>query len=86
VTLHAADKIRRHAGLASPLVAVLDLSSPIIEDRDIAAMLCGRMVTTMPTSRQTTCRAGNSRLNASAVPAGSRDSTAKTSRPSGARG
>jgi hypothetical protein len=38
---------RRHAGLADPLVVVLDLSSPIIEDRDIAAMRYGRTVTTM---------------------------------------
>lgn len=41
-------KLRQHAGLADPLVVVLDLSSPIIEDRDIAAMLYGRTVTTMP--------------------------------------
>ncbi len=40
-------KLRQHAGLADPLVVVLDLSSPIIEDRDIAAMLYGRTVTTM---------------------------------------
>jgi hypothetical protein len=39
--------LRQHAGLADPLVVVLDLSSPIIEDRDIAAMLYGRTATTM---------------------------------------
>jgi len=40
------------------LVVVLDLSSPIIEDRDIAAMLYGRTVTTMldPSTPLTTTR------------------------------
>jgi len=39
-------------------VVVLDLSSPIIEDRDIAAMLYGRTVTTMldPSTPVTTTR------------------------------
>jgi hypothetical protein len=41
------DKLKQHAGLADPLVVVLDLSSPITEDREIAAMLYGRMTTTM---------------------------------------
>jgi hypothetical protein len=40
-------KIKQHAGLADPLVVVLDLSSPIIEDHDIASMLYGRTTTTM---------------------------------------
>jgi hypothetical protein len=40
-------KIKQHAGLADPLVLVLDLSSPIIEDHDIAAMLYGRTTTIM---------------------------------------
>jgi hypothetical protein len=51
------DKLRQHAGLADPLV-VLDLSSPVIEDRDIAAMLYGRAATTMldPSTQVTTTR------------------------------
>ena len=51
-------KLRQHAGLADPLVVVLDLSSPIIEDRDIAAMLYGRTATTMldPSTPVTTTR------------------------------
>jgi hypothetical protein len=40
-------KLKQHAGLADPLIVVLDLSSPITEDRDIAAMLYGRTTTTM---------------------------------------
>jgi len=40
-------KLRQHAGLADPLVLVLDLSSPIIGDREIAAMLYGPVTTTM---------------------------------------
>ena len=40
-------KLKQHAGLADPLVVVLDLSSPITEDHEIAAMLYGRMTTTM---------------------------------------
>jgi hypothetical protein len=43
------DKLKQHAGLVDLLVVVLDLSSPIIEARDIAAMLYGRMTATMPT-------------------------------------
>ena len=52
------DKLRQHAGLADPLVVVLGLSSPIIEDRDISAMLYGRTVTTMldPLTPVTTTR------------------------------
>ncbi len=52
-------KLRQHGGLADPLVVVvLDLSSPVIEDRDIAAMLYGRTVTTMldPSTPVTTTR------------------------------
>ena len=40
-------KLRQHSGLADPLVLVLDLSSPIIGDREIAAMLYGPVTTTM---------------------------------------
>ena len=40
-------KLRQHVGLADPLVVVLDLSSPITEDRDIAAMLYGRVTMRM---------------------------------------
>ena len=40
-------KLKQHAGLADSLIGVLDLSSPITEDRDIAARLYGRMITTM---------------------------------------
>jgi hypothetical protein len=51
-------KLKQHAGLADPLVVVLDLSSPITEDRDIAAMLYGRTTTTMlgPSTPVTTAR------------------------------
>jgi hypothetical protein len=51
-------KLKQHAGLGDPLVIVLDLSSPIIEDRDIAGMLYGRTVTTMldPSTPVTTIR------------------------------
>ncbi|MGH3275776.1 MAG: hypothetical protein ACRDNZ_15800 [Streptosporangiaceae bacterium] len=41
------NKLRQHAGLADPLVLVLDLSSPIIGEREIAAMLYGPVTTTM---------------------------------------
>jgi hypothetical protein len=41
------NKLKQHAGLAEPLVLVLDLSSPIIDDREIAAMLFGPVITTM---------------------------------------
>jgi hypothetical protein len=40
-------KLKQHTGLAHPLVVVLDLSSPIIEDHDIAAMLYGPVTTTV---------------------------------------
>jgi hypothetical protein len=40
-------KLRQHAGLRDPLVLVLDLSSPIIGDREIAAVLYGPVTTTM---------------------------------------
>jgi hypothetical protein len=40
-------KLRQHAGLLDPLVVVLDLSSPIIGDREIAATLYGPVTTTM---------------------------------------
>lgn len=52
------DKLRQHAGLADPLVVVLDLSSPVTDDRDIAAMLYGRTATTMldPSTPLTTAR------------------------------
>jgi hypothetical protein len=40
-------KLRQHDGLTDPLVVVLDLSSPITDDREIAAMLYGRVTTTM---------------------------------------
>ena len=51
-------KLKQHAGLADPLIVVLDLSSPITEDRDIAAMLYGRTTTTMlgPATPATTTR------------------------------
>jgi hypothetical protein len=32
-------QLRQHAGMTGPLVLVLDLSSPIISDREIAAVL-----------------------------------------------
>lgn len=41
------DKLKQHAGLTDPLVLVLDLSSPIIDNREIAAMLYGPVTTTM---------------------------------------
>jgi hypothetical protein len=41
------DKLKQHSGLTDPLVLVLDLSSPIIDDQEIAAMLYGPLVTTM---------------------------------------
>lgn len=41
------DKLSQHAGLIDPLVVVLDLSSPIVDDREIAAMLYGPTTTTM---------------------------------------
>ena len=40
-------KLRQHTGLRDPLVLVLDLSSPIIGDREIAAVLYGPVTTTM---------------------------------------
>lgn len=40
-------KLRQHAGLRDPLILVLDLSSPIIGDREIAAVLYGPVTTTM---------------------------------------
>ncbi len=40
-------KLRQHAGLCDPLILVLDLSSPIIGDREIAAVLYGPVTTTM---------------------------------------
>ena len=40
-------KLRQHAGMADPLVLVLDLSSPIISDREIAALFYGPVTTTM---------------------------------------
>jgi hypothetical protein len=40
-------KLRQHAGVRDPLVLVLDLSSPIIGDREIAAVLYGPVTTTM---------------------------------------
>jgi hypothetical protein len=40
-------KLRQHAGLRDPLVLVLDLSSPIIGHREIAAVLYGPVTTTM---------------------------------------
>jgi hypothetical protein len=40
-------KLRQHAGMADPLVLVLDLSSPIIGDREIAAVFYGPVTTTM---------------------------------------
>jgi hypothetical protein len=40
-------KLRQHAGLRDPLVLVLDLSSPIIGDREIGAALYGPVTTTM---------------------------------------
>lgn len=51
-------KLRQHAGLKDRLVVVLDLSSPIIEDQDIAAALYGRTLTTMadPTTPLATVR------------------------------
>jgi hypothetical protein len=52
------DKLMQHAGLADPLIVVLDLSSPIIEECDITAMLYGRTATTMlnPSTPVTTTR------------------------------
>jgi hypothetical protein len=41
------NKLRQHAGLTDPLVVVLDLSSPIVADRDIAAMLYGPTTTAL---------------------------------------
>ncbi len=51
-------KLKQHAGLADPLIVVLDLSSPILEDHDIASMLYGRTTTTMadPTTPLATIR------------------------------
>lgn len=40
-------KLRQHAGLRDSLVLVLDLSSPIIGDREIAVVLYGPVATTM---------------------------------------
>lgn len=40
-------KLKQHAGLKDLLVVVLDLSSPIPEDQDVAAALYGRTITTM---------------------------------------
>lgn len=40
-------KLRQHTGLRDPLVLVLDLSSPITGDREIAAVLYGPVTTTM---------------------------------------
>jgi hypothetical protein len=39
------DKLKQHSGLADPLVLVLDLSSPIIDDRELAAMFYGSVTT-----------------------------------------
>ncbi len=41
------EKLKQHSGLSNPLVLVLDLSSPIIDDREIAAMFYGPVTTTM---------------------------------------
>ncbi len=38
---------KQHADLADPRVVVLDLSSPLIEERDIAATLYGPMTMVM---------------------------------------
>jgi len=43
------DKLKQHAGLADPLVVVLDLSSPIADDLQISAMLYGPVTATMLT-------------------------------------
>ena len=65
-----------------PLVVVLDLSSPIIEDRDIAAMLYGRTVTTMldPSTPVTTTRdraRASARSGSPAAPPGERADPAR---------
>ena len=41
------NKLRQHRGLTDPLIVVLDLTSPIIGDGEVAAMLYGRTTTTM---------------------------------------
>jgi hypothetical protein len=41
------DKLSQHKGLTDPLVVVLDLSSPIIDDFEVAAMLYGPVITTV---------------------------------------
>jgi hypothetical protein len=63
-------KLKQHAGLADPLVVVLDLSSPITEDREIAAMLYGPMTTTMldPSTPLTTRRERNKGIWPDPVP------------------
>jgi hypothetical protein len=40
-------KLSQHTGLTDPLVIVLDLSSPVIDDSEIAAMLYGPVTMTM---------------------------------------
>jgi hypothetical protein len=40
-------KVRQHRGLTDPPVVVLDLSSPVIDDAEVAAMLYGPVTVTM---------------------------------------